>query len=449
MRTLIVGHGGRESALAWRMAKNSQLYAFMGHENPSIIEYVEATGGIWSVGDVLNPEEVSSFAARERIDLALVSSDEPLEAGVVDALLKKGIRTVGPTRMGAEIEWNKIFAREILEEIAPEANPFYRIAHTKAEVDSAFAEVGDMPLAIKPIGLTRGKGVKVMGPHLRDSTEARSYAYEILDGKIGQGNAVIIEERIVGVEFTIQAISDGVNIVFPPATYDYPYRFEGDAGPGTGGMGSYCMSSNNLPFMQLSHYDIAADIVKKVIKKLHDMGRHFNGVLNSGFFINSQGDIKVIEFNARFGDPECMNIMSILDTDFVQILTSIANVSLDRTAVKFKKVSSLVAYLVSPEYGLSNSRNSHRFTLDVETIRRLGCEVFFSSSRRVDMNKNLFESVGSSRCVAVGATSETLDDAYRRVCSAIEAGLSGPLEWRTDIGTAGNIEKLRQLLRKA
>ncbi len=127
MRTLIVGHGGRESALAAAMAEHSELHAFVGHENPSIVRHAAASGGSHRVGDVCDPDAVAAFARAQEIDIAMVSSDEPLAAGVVDALLAQGTRAVGPTAAGAEIEWNKTFARSLLAEVAPDASPMLRV----------------------------------------------------------------------------------------------------------------------------------------------------------------------------------------------------------------------------------------------------------------------------------------------------------------------------------
>src|SRR6185437_12696731 len=233
----------------------------------------------------------------------------PLAAGVVDALLAQGTRAVGPTRDGAEIEWNKVFARSLLSEIAPEAVPRLHVVSDEAELQRAITDFGSTPLAVKPAGLTGGKGVKVMGPHLADHDAARDYVRELLS-RGGAGESVLIEERIDGAEFTIQAISDGRTVVFPPSTYDYPYRFDGDEGPGTGGMGSLSVASPILPFMTPEHYREACSIIAAVIERLGALGRRFNGIMNSGFFATADG-VKVIEFNARFGDPECMNIMSL------------------------------------------------------------------------------------------------------------------------------------------
>src|ERR1700722_18307425 len=142
MRTLIVGHGGRESALACRMAEHSELHAFLGHENPTIVRHAAISGGSHAVGDVCDPKAVAAFAREREIDLAMVSADEPLQAGVIDALLAQGTRAVGPTSAGAEIEWNKTFARGLLAEVAPEASPRLWVAHDRKELDAAIASFG-------------------------------------------------------------------------------------------------------------------------------------------------------------------------------------------------------------------------------------------------------------------------------------------------------------------
>ena len=177
---MIVGHGGRESALASRMAEHSELFAFAGHRNPSLVRYAHASGGEVQIGDVCDARAVAEFARAKRIDVAMVSADEPLAAGVVDALLAQGTRAVGPTRAGAEIEWNKAFARSLLAEVAPEATPRLRIVERAEDVHEAIASFDSAPVVVKPSGLTGGKGVKVMGPHLADHDEAADYARSLL-----------------------------------------------------------------------------------------------------------------------------------------------------------------------------------------------------------------------------------------------------------------------------
>ena len=423
-----------------RMAEHSELHAFVGHENPTILRHTEASGGSHRVGDVRDPEAVAAYAREREIDIAMVSSDEPLAAGVVDALQAQGTRTVGPTRAGSEIEWNKVFARELLAEIAPEAVPLLRVARTPHEVAEAFAAFGSAPVAVKPAGLTGGKGVKVMGPHLADHAAARDYALELL-AKGGAGEAVLIEERIDGAEFTIQAISDGRTVVFPNSTYDYPYRFDGDEGPGTGGMGSLSLPSPTLPFMTAAHYEQACSIIERVIERLGALGRHFSGVMNSGFFATADG-VKVIEFNARFGDPECMNILSLFDGSWTEVMSAISENRLTAADVPLRSEASVVLYLVSPDYAL-RAGGPYEFTLDRAAVESEGGHVFFSSAVSAGQD-DLFRTVGTSRAVALAATAPTLEQARARVVGWAEG--VPVLEWRRDVGDGGYLENLGRLV---
>jgi phosphoribosylamine--glycine ligase len=443
VRTLIVGHGGRESALARAMAAHSELYAFVGHQNPSIVGYAAASGGGHRVGDVCDPQAVAAYARAHEIDIAMVSADEPLAAGVVDALLAQGTRAVGPTAAGAEIESNKTFARALLGEVAPEASPLLRVVHDPRELDDALAFFGSTPVAVKPPGLTGGKGVKVMGPHLASHAQARDYALELLR-RGGEKDGVHIEEKIVGAEFTIQAISDGSTVVFPPSTYDYPYRYDGDEGPGTGGMGSLSMAETVLPFMTAAHYQQACSIIERVIERLGEQRRRFNGVMNSGFFATA-GGVKAIEFNARFGDPECMNIMSLFDGNWPEAMQRIAAGSLTAADVPLREEASVVLYLVSPDYALSSGFAGgapREFTLARERIEAAGCNVFFSAA--VAAGGDSYRTVGTSRAVALSATAPTLEQARLRV---IESAASVPvLEWRKDVGDERYLEELTRLV---
>jgi phosphoribosylamine---glycine ligase len=442
LRTLIVGHGGRESALARAMAQGSELHAFVGHANPTIVRHASASGGSHAIGDVCDARAVAAFAREREIDIAMVSADEPLAAGVVDALLAQGTRAVGPTRAGAEIEWNKAFARELLAEVAPDAVPALRVVRDPAEVAPAIASFGATEVAVKPAGLTGGKGVKVMGPHLDSHADAREYALELLE-RGGAGECVLIEEKIAGAEFTIQALSDGRTVVFPPSTYDYPYRFDGDEGPGTGGMGSLSLTTATLPFMTTRHYEEACTIIARVIERLRERRRHFTGVMNSGFFATADG-VKVIEFNARFGDPECMNIMSLFAGDWPGVMEGMCAQVLSERDVPLREEASVVLYLVSPDYAL-RAGGAYEFELDERAVVDAGCEVFFSSAVRV--SQNTYRTVGTSRAVALAATAPELERATERVRAA--AATVPVLEWRADVGDGRYLEGLARLLAAA
>src|SRR5271169_4136652 len=421
------------------MAEHSELHALMGHENPTIVRHVAGSGGSYATGDVCDPEVVAAFARAKGIDLAMVSADEPLQAGVVDALLAQGTRAVGPTRAGAEIEWNKVFARSLLSEVAPEAAPLVRVVTAAHELDEAIEFFGSTPVAVKPAGLTGGKGVKVMGPHLADHDAAREYARSLL-ARGGPGERVLIEEKIIGAEFTIQAISDGRTVLFPPSTYDYPLRYDGDEGPGTGGMGSLSVEGSILPFMTARHYAEACSIIERVIERLGSEGRRFTGVMNSGFFATADG-VKVIEFNARFGDPECMNIMSLFRGDWPEVMAHMSGGELSRGDVPLSEEASLVLYLVSPDYALRKGP-AYDFTLDLGRIEAEGCQVFFSSA--VATAENSYRTVGTSRAVALASTAPSLEQARARVAEC--AGTVPVLEWRRDVGDERYLEGLRALV---
>jgi phosphoribosylamine--glycine ligase len=446
MRTLIIGHGGRESALAFRMAQHSELHAFMGHENPSLLASASASGGSCEIGNVSDPSAVAAFARAREVDIAMVSADEPLAAGVVDALLAQGTAAVGPTRAGAEIEWNKAFARLLLAEVAPEAVPRLRVVHTLEEVREAIDSFGGAPVVVKPSGLTGGKGVKVMGPHLADHEAAGVYAHELL-ARAAPGDSVLIEEKILGAEFTIQAISDGRTTVFPAPTYDYPYRFDGDEGPGTGGMGSLSLADATLPFLSEAQYRQACSIIQRTIERLGQLGRRFTGIMNSGFFATADG-VKVIEFNARFGDPECMNIMSLFEGDWPYVMGRLAAGTLSPGDVELRKDASLVLYLVSPDYAL-RAGEPYEFELDRAGLEasdadgRARCHVFFASA--VQSGENTYRTVGTSRAVALATTAPTLEQARLRLVECA-GSVRGPLQWRRDVGSGRYLADLAKLV---
>jgi phosphoribosylamine--glycine ligase len=421
------------------MAEHSELYAVVGHENPTIVEACASSGGAHLVGDVCDPQLIARYAREMSVDIAMVSADEPLHAGVCDALQAQGTATVGPTRAGAEIEWNKVFARELLAEIAPEAVPRLSIVQSAEELDQAMDDFGATAVVVKPAGLTGGKGVKVMGPHLADHDAAREYALSLLHSG-GSGSAVLIEERVDGAEFTIQAISDGRTVVFPPSTYDFPYRFEGDTGPGTGGMGSLSLAEPTMPFMTIEHYQQACSIVERVIAHLAEEGRHFSGVMNSGFFATADG-VKVIEFNARFGDPECMNIMSLFEGSWTEVMTRISSQTLTPADVTLRKEASVVLYLVSPDYAL-RAGGPYEFTLDREQIEAEGCRVFFSSA--VAIGGSAYRTVGTSRAVAIVSTAPSLEQARARVAACAER--VPVLQWRRDVGEESYLQGLCSLV---
>ena len=436
---LIVGSGGREGAFALRLMEDTRLYAVMEHENPLIADCVRRSGGEYAVGDPNDPAVVVDFAKEHSIDYALVNADLPLANGVVDVLLENGLRTIGGTREAARIEWDKIYSIEMMRRVCPEFTPFYRVVSNAGELEEAVLEFESRGLGVvvKPQGLTGGKGVKVMPEHLPTYQDCVGYASSLLGKR--RDEKVLLVERLRGIEFTIMGITDGVNLVMAPASYDYPFRYEGDAGPGTGGMGCFTDAGRRLPFMSDRDLDDCRSIMRRIIGEMRSMGLRFSGVLNGGFF-KTGGGIRFMEFNARIGDPEALNIMSVLEGSFADLLERVWDETVSEDAVSFAKRASVVKYLVAKEYP-DESRESTEFTLDEGAIAGLGVKTYFASCTRTGPGR--YETLKRSRAVAFGAVSDTIVGASDLVNKAIMLHVSGGLEYRSDIGSRVNMKKLK------
>ncbi len=435
---LIVGSGGREGAFAVRLAEDTRLFAVLHHENPLITDCVRQSGGAYVIGDADDPGTVLKFAQEHKVDYAFVSADQPLANGVVDILLEHGFRAVGGTRDAARIEWDKIYSIEMMQKTCPEFTPFYRIVSKACELKDALSEFESrgLDVAVKPQGLTGGKGVRVMPEHLQTYRDCMDYAASLLERNDGQ--MVLLVEKLHGIEFTVMGITDGRNLVMSPASYDYPFRHEGDRGPGTGGMGCFTGPGKKLPFMSDGDMDDCRIIMQRIIDEMRQNGLFFNGVLNGGFF-KTQDGIKFMEFNSRFGDPEGINILCILEGSFSGLLARIWDGTLSDDAVSFAKKANVTKYLVAKEYPGASS-DAVAFTIDERAVSDLGVGTFFSACIRT--GKHRYETLKKSRVVAFNATSGTIEGASSLVDRAIDAHVRGALEYRRDIGSKESLEKL-------
>ena len=444
-RFLIAGSGGREGAFALALSNDSRVHAVMDHANPLIIRCVKNSGGSYMIGNASDPETVLEFAQKNhRMDYAFINSDQPLANGVVDRLLERGIKTIGATRAAARIEWDKVYSMDMMNRVCRRFTPFYRIVRRQDQVVAAVAEFErkGMGIAVKPQGLTGGKGVKIMPEHLQTYDDSIEYATNLLETRHGEG--VLLVERLDGIEFTIMGITDGEHLVIPPASYDYPFRHEGDRGAGTGGMGCFTNSEKRLPFMSEQDLDDCRQIMQRIIDEMRKAGSRFNGVINGGFF-KTQAGIKFMEFNGRFGDPEGLNILSILETSFSDLLVHIWNGTLSDKAVSFAKKASVVKYLVAKEYP-EKSPEPVTFDMDEKAISDLGVKIFFASCER--LKSGTYTTLGRSRVVAFSATADSIEQAAERVNRAIDNHTVGNLEYRHDIGSRENLEKLNQTVRE-
>ena len=435
---LLVGNSGRESFFARKLAEDSTVYAVMQHENPTIVEFAHKTDGGYIIGDTNDGDFITDYAVQQAIDYAFVNSDEPLAKGVVDALLAADIKAIGPTRAGARIEWDKVYAMQMMDKLYPEFTPFHKIVSSPEQLHAAITSFKDrkLDLVVKPQGLTAGKGVKVMGEHLENYQDAADYATQLLSNN--NDTEVLLVEKLEGIEFTIMGLTDGEHTVFAPATYDYPYRFENDQGPGTGGMGCFADKTKYLPFMSAVHFDECSKIMRAVIQSIKEQGAHFNGILNGGFFLTGHG-IKFMEFNARFGDPECINILSVLKSPFSSLLKAIEGKTLNAEKVVFADEASVVKYLVTPSYPQPGALMTLNFP--VKALEQYGLTVSFSSVVATG-NHNEYKTVSASRIVALSCTAKTIVTAAEKINLGIDKYVDAPLEYRHDIAMQEELKKL-------
>lgn len=426
-RCLLLGNGGREAVLAEYISKGYELYTVCPYENPSIIEMVKKSGGKYIVEDPFNKEIVSNFIKENNIEVCLISSDNLLQDGLIDVARSLGLKTFGPTSKGAKIEWSKTYALDIVEKIAPEMIiKNYNITDVN-ELKRIIDSYTDDSFVVKPEGLTGGKGVKVGGIHFKGKEEGLEYAKSCLEIS---GN-VIIQDKIEGREFTVMALTDGENIVVTPTTFDYPYRFNEDKGPGTGGMGCLSFENGMLPFLEQKDIDECSKLIKETLKYINKDNLEFNGVIYGGFFKTKNG-IKFIEFNSRFGDPEALNVLNSLETPFPEVMKNIFNKTLNKENCKFKKECTFTVYIVTKEYAVENRKEPLEFTMNRKSIEDQGVKIYFANTKKVEDDK--YSSVSNSRLFALTTSAKNLQEAKEKVYKAIQGNIDNKLDYRTDIG---------------
>ncbi|TWU42137.1 phosphoribosylamine--glycine ligase [Novipirellula artificiosorum] len=314
MKILVVGSGGREHALAWKIAQSprvAQVYVAPGNAGTAI----DAVNVPIQADDIAG---IIQFAKQESIDITVVGPEVPLVLGLVDFMQDAGLRVFGPSKAAAELEGSKVFCKNLLHsaDIPTADYRSYRNADDAARyIKDRYSEPNDpVNVVIKADGLAAGKGVIVC--------DTRSEALEAIDRIAHQrefgeaGKELIIEERLFGQEASVLAITDGETIVTLPAAQDHKPAHDGDTGPNTGGMGAYCPT----PIVDEAMMEkVQSDVLVPVVHAMKRARRPFKGVLYAGMMLTSAGP-KVLEFNVRFGDPECQPLLMRLKTDLVDII---------------------------------------------------------------------------------------------------------------------------------
>lgn len=426
-KCLLLGNGGREAVLAEYISKGYELYTVCPYENPSIIEYVKKSNGKYIVDNPFNKEIVKKFIKENKINICVISSDNLLQEGLIDLAKELGLKTFGPTSKGAKIEWSKTYALDIVKKIAPEMIINNYNVENETELEAIINKYKNDEFVIKPDGLTGGKGVKVGGIHFKGKQEGLDYAKKCLK----EAGNVIIQDKIEGREFTVMALTDGENIVVTPTTFDYPYRFDNDKGPGTGGMGCLSFENGLLPFLEQADIDKCAELLKNTLKYINKDAIEFNGVIYGGFFKTSEG-IKFIEFNSRFGDPEALNVLNSLETPFCDVLENIFNKTLKNENCKFKKTYTFTLYIVTKEYAIKSREEPLVFSLNKEKIEEQGVKIYFANTKELEKNK--YSSVSNSRLFGLTICGNTLEESRDKIYNAIKGNLDNELDYRKDIG---------------
>ena len=420
MNVLLIGSGAREHAIARAIdnsPKNNSLYCFASNMNPGISEV--CTG--LSLGKINDPKAVVEYAKETSSTLAVIGPENPLASGVANALWDVGVKVVGPKKDLAKIETSKAFTRELLNEYNIPGGPHYKTFDSIAGVDDFLTELGEN-YVVKYDGLAGGKGVKVAGDHLQSHDDALAYCMELVD----KGSEFVIEEKFIGQEFSLMSFCDGETLKHMPAVQDHKRAYEGDTGPNTGGMGTYSDADHSLPFLKDSDLQEAYAINIATANALKNKcGEGYKGVLYGGFMATGSG-VKLIEYNARFGDPEAMNVLPLLESDFVDICECVADGTLDSIDVRFQNKATVCKYAVPEGYPNNPVKGE---PINIANIKNSD-GLFYAS---VDIkNGSLLEA--GSRTVAVLGMADSIPEA-EAIAEKEVSSVSGPLFHRSDIGT--------------
>ena len=429
MKVLAVGGGAREHAIAQSLKRDgAKLYACMKNKNPGIARLCEEFALV-SETDVAS---VLSYAKMRGVDLAFIGPEAPLEAGLADALRGAGIPTVGPSKAAARLETSKEFMRDLMKKHKLPGSINHLASSSMDEINSWLDENGEK-VVVKPSGLTGGKGVRIFGEHMRSMAEVKQYCSEILGGKADASKMVVLEEKLEGEEFTVQTFCDGKTVIPTPAVQDHKRAYEGDTGPNTGGMGSYTDCDHLLPFISKQDYEAAFDLVKKVNGAMRSEGLDYRGIIYGQFMLTKDGP-KVIEFNARFGDPEAMNILTIICDSFIDTAEGIATGALS-TGSHFSAEATVCKYVVPEGYG-TKPLAGERIEVDEESIRRTGAALYYAAVNETE--EGVFTT--TSRSVGIVGTGNSIEEA-ESMCESAISYVKGKVYVRHDIGKQSLIKK--------
>jgi phosphoribosylamine--glycine ligase len=425
MKILLLGGGAREHAIAealCRSSSNTQLFTIAHNYNPGLADLSTK----FFRHDEKDISRIVKLAKEHNIDFAVIGLEDPLDVGLPDALNDIGVPTVGPSKQAAQLETSKLFTRNLMKKYDIPGQAEYHYFDNPDSLEK-FLLNSNKEYALKPVGLTAGKGVKIMGEHFKSAAEAVAYGKAVIEDKIGGFSGIVVEEKLVGEEFTLQAFVDGQNIVPMPLVQDYKRAYDNDEGPNTGSMGSYSQSDGLLPFVTKQQRDEALEILEQIINAVKKEGSPYRGIIYGQFMMTSKGS-KLIEINARFGDPEAINVLPLLENDFVDVCQAIINGSLDSLKISFSKKATVCRYIVPPGYPEKPEIDTP-LSLEKSNIESLGARVYFAKVNE----KNGVCFTTSSRSIALVGIANSIEEATNVVEKSLTF-IHGKYHVRTDIG---------------
>jgi len=402
LKILLIGSGGRESALAWKLSQSSKVdELFIAPGNAGTAEY--GTNLQIAADNLL---ALNEFALKEKVDLTVVGPEIPLAAGIVDLFKKDGLKVFGPNKKAAQLESSKIFSKNLLKK--------YKIPTAEYESfndpDRAIEYIKSKtpPLVVKADGLAAGKGVTVA----QSEKEALAAVEEImLDKKFGDaGSNIIIEDYLEGEEATILAFCDGRSIKTMPAAQDHKAAYNGGEGPNTGGMGAYAPAPVVDQDIELK---IKEKIIEPTLEALNTESIDFKGIIYFGLMINGD-EAKVLEYNARFGDPEAQVILPLLETDLIDIMEAVLNQKLDQIEIKWKDRKALCVVMASGGYPVKYKKGLE--ITGIKEAEKIEDMIVFQAGTRLEKDRLLTDGGRVLAVTALGNSfKEVIDKAYTGV----------------------------------
>lgn len=419
MKVLVVGGGGREHALAWKLLQSQrvqEVFCIPGNGGTAILERCRNLA--LATTDF---EGIGRFALVNNIGLIVIGPEAPLAVGITDYLQAQGLTVFGPTQAGAQIEASKAWAKALMQEAkipTAKAKVF-----TDAKSAVAYIKAEGAPIVIKADGLAAGKGVTV-ATSIEEAIEAVEAAF---GGQFGAaGNQIVIEECLTGEEASVLAITDGLTIRPLLPAQDHKRIGEGDTGTNTGGMGAYAPAPVVTPALMER---IQQEVLEPAIATLRQRGIDYRGVLYAGLMITPTGDPKVIEFNCRFGDPETQAVLPLLETPLDEVLLACAQQRLEQLPPLRWKPGAAVCVVVSAQ-GYPGTHTKGHTISGISQAEATGANVFHAGTK---MKQGQLVSDGG-RVLGVTAAGETLADALKQAYRAIEQLHFEGMYYRRDIG---------------